>query len=264
MAKGIGVSFRTYSETIPKLLQLIGLENELKKHSRIILKPSLNADESKKAQNTNLEFVEEVLKFCIAKKNPVAEILIAEGADGVDTMELFNHLGYAQLAEKYSIGLIDLNNAEVETTNSSDFVKFSEIHYPKILKDSFVISLPKLAADPEFVLAASLSNMLGAFPAKYYKGFFSRTKSKIRKWSIRYSIHDINQCKEPNLALIDASEKGKIFAGKPLEVDKQAAKVFSLDWKNIGYLRLIEQTSDNKAARDKPKQSEDAVQDISR
>jgi uncharacterized protein (DUF362 family) len=255
MTKGISISFRSYSETIPKLLELVNLERELKKHSKIVLKPFLSAEESKKAQNTNLEFVEEVLKFCLAKKNPVAEVFIAEGADGADTMALFNELGYNGLAEKYSIGLVDLNNTETEPIVSADFLKFSEINYPKILKDSFVISLPKLAADNEFILASSLSNMLGAYPARHYKGFFSRIKSRIRKWSIRYSIHDIIQCKEPNFSLVDASEKGKILAGFSLEVDKQAAKLLSIEWKNIGYLRLLEQTFTQKLLK-QPKEKE--------
>ena len=40
----------------------------------------------------------------------------------------------------------------------------------------------KLSEDAETVVAGALSNMLGAFPARFYKGFLSRTKSKIRNW----------------------------------------------------------------------------------
>ena len=84
--------------------------------------------------------------------------------------------------------------------------------------------------------------MLGAFPANNYKGFFSRTKSKIRKWPIKYAIHDVLKCKVPDFAIMDSSEKGVILAGLPHEIDKQAAKLLALDWKDIGHLKLIEES----------------------
>jgi uncharacterized protein (DUF362 family) len=241
MAKGVSIKFRSYSETVPRLLELINLGKELKKHSRIILKPYLKPMEGEKTLSTPVAFVEQVLRFCLTNKNPVTEIFIAEGADGADTMELFEKLGYTKLSERYSVGLIDLNNAEVEPIQQYDFMKFSEIMYPKMLKDSFVISLPLLTADEETSFVGALSNMLGAFPSKHYKGFFSRTKSKIRKWPIKYSVHDILKCKMPEFAIIDSSEKGVILAGLPRDVDKQAAKLLGLDWKEVGHLRLVEE-----------------------
>jgi uncharacterized protein (DUF362 family) len=241
MAKGVSIKFRSYSETVPRLLELINLGKEIKKHSKIILKPYLKPIEEEKIISTPVAFVEQVLRFCLKNKNPVSEVFIAEGADGADTMELFDKLGYSKLAERYSVGLIDLNNTEVEKMEQYEFLKFSEIMYPKILKDSFVISLPPLALDEETSFIGALSNMLGAFPAKYYKGFFSRTKSKIRKWPIKYSVHDILKCKMPEFAIIDSSEKGVILAGIPQDVDKQAAKLLGLEWKDIGHLRLVEE-----------------------
>ncbi|MEM4259447.1 MAG: DUF362 domain-containing protein [Candidatus Pacearchaeota archaeon] len=241
MAKGVSIKFRSYSETIPRLLELINLSKELKKYSKIVLKPYLREAEGEKTLSTPVAFVEQVLRFCIKNKSPVAEIFIAEGADGADTMELFNKLGYTKLAERYSVGLIDLNMAEAEPIRQPDFMKFSEIIYPKILKDSFVISLPVLLPDEEAGFIGALSNMLGAFPSKYYKGFFSKRKSKIRKWAIKYSIHDILKCKMPDFTIIDSSEKGVILAGIPHDTDKQAAKLLGLDWKDVGYLRLVEE-----------------------
>lgn len=242
MAKGVSIKFRSYSETVPRLLELINLGKELKKHSKIVLKPYMRPGEGDKILATPVAFVEQVLRFCLKNKNPVSEIFIAEGVDGADTMELFNKLGYSKLAERYAVGLVDLNNSEVEKMEQYDFLKFSEIMYPKILKDGFVISLPVLALDAETTFVGSLSNMLGAFPAKHYKGFFSRTKSKIRKWPIKYSIHDVLKCKIPEFAIIDSSEKGVILAGLPQDVDKQAAKLLGMEWKDIGHLRLVEES----------------------
>ena len=114
--------------------------------------------------------------------------------------------------------------------------------YPRILKDSLVISLPTAAQNNETGIYASLDNMLGAFPAKHYKGFFSSTKNKLEKHSIKYQIHDIIKCKLPQLAVIDASEKNLILIGQPLEMDKQTAKLFGLDWRNIPHLRLLDES----------------------
>ena len=120
-------------------------------------------------------------------------------------------------------------------------MRFNSVHYPTILLDGFVISLPVLSTDQETEVAASLSNMLGAFPASHYSGFFSSTKSKIRKWPIKYSVYDIIKCKIPELAIIDASEQGLVFAGQPVEMDKQAARLMGFEISEVPYLSLIEE-----------------------
>jgi len=239
MAKGVAIKFKSYEDSIFKILKLINLGEEIKKHDKIVLKPHI---QDLNSPYTSVEFVEAVLKFCISNKNPVSEIFIAEGSESSETMSNFISLGYRELAEKYSVGLIDLNNTETEEIQDYDFLKFDKIQYPKILIGNFVISLPKLSLDEETEISGSLSNMLGAFPSKHYRGFLSRNKSKIRKWPIKYSIHDILKCKMPNLAVIDASDKGTILAGKPLEMDKQASKLFGRDWKSVQHLRLIDES----------------------
>lgn len=235
MAKGAAIRFTSYGETVPKILNLLKVGNELKKYDKIVLKPYLS---SKNDNATPVELVEEVLKYCHQNKNPVAEIFIAEGADGEDTNDLFVKLGYQTLAEKHDVSLVDLNETETDLVEMDGTLRFDRINYPTLLMESFVISLPKLGEDGETGIAGSLSNMLGAYPARYYSGFFSSTKNKLRKSPIKFAIHDSLKCKMPNLALLDATEQGSILAGLPLEIDKQAAKLLGHDWKNISYLSL--------------------------
>jgi len=128
-------------------------------------------------------------------------------------------------------------------------MKFESIMYPKILKESFVISLPVLFHDDELEITGSLANMLGAFPGSMYSGFFTRKKSKIRKFPIKYAIHDIIKCKMPNLAIVDASSKGHILVGQPLEVDKQSSKLLGLEWKSIQHLRLVSEALDDEVSK---------------
>lgn len=246
MVKGVSIKFQSYAQTVPKLLQLIKLENELKKHNTIILKPFVSPNAE---LTTPVAFVEQVLKYCMDMKNPETEIFIAEGADGENTLDLFDEQGYRQLSEKYGVGLMDLNNAEVEEVRDGEFLKFDKIMYPKILMNSFIISLPKLAEVEELEINGSLANMLGAFPARYYKGLFSSGKSKIKKWPLKYSVHDILKVRSPQLAIIDASEKSAILAGKPIEIDKQAARLLGKDWRAVTHLRLMDESFANSQAK---------------
>jgi len=252
MVKGIGVKFKNYSETLPKMLNLINFNSEIKKHSCIVLKVDLNG--GIKEGSSKIEFVEEILKFIVENRNPGTEIFIAEGCDGANTDDVFDKFGYKNLSEKYGVGLVDLNKTELEDVENNEFLRFEKIEYPKLLKESFVISLPFLREDEEFELAGSLSNMLGAFPANRYSGFFSSMKNKIRKWPIKYAIHDILKCKMPDFVIIDASDRRMILAGQAIEMDKQAAKLLELDWKEIGYMRLVDEGF---SKRDKTKNKED-------
>lgn len=239
MAKGVSIKFRSYEETVPVLLNLIHLSEELKKHTSIVLKPSLKSSTS---HNTSATFVEAVLKFCAEHKNQEAKIYIAEGSDGEDTLDVFESAHYHRIAEQYNVSLIDLNTADAEEIQDGEFLHFSSIIYPQILSRGFVITLPRLISDSETDIQGSLSTMLGAFPASHYKGFFSPTKNKIRKHPIKYSIHDIIKCKMPDLTIIDAADYGAILAGNPLEMDKRAAKLLGKDWKTVAHLRLVDES----------------------
>ena len=240
MAKGIAIKFKSYEETLPYLLRLIKIHEELIKHDRIILKPNLVYGNEE--YSTKIEFIEPILKFIVDNKSPNTEIFIAEGCDGHETTDILYEKGYFALAEKFGISLIDLNNADVEEITNNNFLGFESIKYPKILMHGFVISLPLLKVHEETGITGSLDNMIGAFPSRYYKGFFSKAKNKLNKYDKKYQIHDIIQCRMPSCGIIDASEKGYILAGQPFEIDKQATKIFGLDWRNIAHLDLIAKT----------------------
>jgi uncharacterized protein (DUF362 family) len=239
-AKGVAVSLKSYKETIPKILGLIKFQNELKKHDKIVLKPNLIPGFPE--ISTKPEFLEQILDFCIKNKNPGSEIFIAEGCDGQDTQEIFDDFGFSALAERYGVGLIDLNNSETEIIENPDFIKFESIHYPKLLSESFIISCPQLGSHGDIGVAASLDNMIGAFSSNHYSGFFSSTKNKLAKYPLKYQIHDILKCKFPDLAVIDGNELNVILVGQPLEMDKQSAKALGLNWKNLPHLRLIDES----------------------
>ncbi|MEK6889256.1 MAG: DUF362 domain-containing protein [Nanoarchaeota archaeon] len=251
MTKVVSIKFKSYQESVPKLLELVKIENEIKKYDSIVLKPCLNYS---KTNNTSLEFVEAVLSFVKSQANQGTKIFIAEGSEGGETHDLFTELNYKRLAEKYNVSLVDLNNTEFTEIKSKNFMSSEAIIYPKILLDSMVISLPKLSEDVETQISGSIANMLGAYPASYYKGWFSRVKNKIRKEPIKYAIHDIIRCKIPEVAIIDASEQGRIFVGSPLEADKQVANLLKGSWKSIEHLQLVEESNNRELEMDSKRQ----------
>lgn len=241
MSKGASIKFTDYNSSVAQLLKILNLGSELKKYDSIVLKIPFQDPEIGKSQ-ISLDFVESVLKYVLENKNPVSSVFLAEGADGLDTSDLFSAFGYKDLADKYGLGLIDLNTAESDKIYDGEFLKFDSIMYPKILLNSFIISLAKPAYDEEIGMSGSLSNMLGCFPAKYYKGFFTKRKTKIRAFPLKFSIHDILKCKLPQFSILDCSENGSILAGLPLEMDKQAAKLLNLESSEVPYLSLIEES----------------------
>ncbi len=240
MVKGVAVKFSSYTETIPKILKLIKLDSELKKHERIVLKVNLLSGDS--SRSTKTEFLEPIIQFCVSNKNPGSEVLIAEGCDGEETMDLFEMNGYSKLAEKYGLGLIDLNQSNTVEVQNPEFLRFESIHYPELLLNSFIITVTPLALDEDLTVSSSMDSMIGAFPSSKYRGFFSRNKNKLNNYPAKYQVHDILKCKMPDLALIDASEKGLFIAGKPLDMDKQAVKVLGFDWNRIPHIRLIDES----------------------
>ena len=239
MVKGVAVRFRNYKETIPKMLEVIKFADVVKNQEKIVLKPDLiNGGE----YGTPVEFVEEVLKFCVKNKNPGTEIFIAEGCDGFNTGNVFGEQGYQALAEKYGIGLIDLTKTENDEIENDNFLHFNEIFYPKILSESFIISRPIFKEDEKKGFIGALSNMVGAFPSKNYKGFLTSKKNKLNGVPFKYQVHDILRCKMPGFAIADASEQGYILAGQTFEIDRRGVKLFGKNEEEIKYLRLIRES----------------------
>lgn len=254
MVKGLAVKLKSYEETIPKVLDLIKLSEELKKHKNIVLKVHIVPGQPE--NSTKIEFLEPLVEFCVKNKGPGSDIIIAEGVDGAETRDLFDELGFTSLAEKYSLGVIDLNESSSVEVQNPEFLRFKSIHYPELLLNSFVITVTPVRQNNELGLSASLDTMLGAFPGYKYRGFFSSTKKKLKEHPTKYQIHDILKCKMPDLAVMDASEYGYLITGKPLDMDKQAAKLFSLDWNNVPHIRLV----DESFSQQLPK--EDAVENL--
>jgi len=256
--KGIAsVRFSSYEESVPSVLDKLDAGKVLRKQSKIILKPNLTCNKQPPV-TTPVSFVKEVLNYCLDYSK--AKILIAEGSGDSNTWDCYRDLGYLDLADQYSIKLIDLNGEEVVVKRSSLFKKFRYIYFPKVLEDGFLISLPVLKEHGEAKVTISLKNMLGCFPKGECKGekYEGNWKVKMHQWPVDYSIHDILLCKFPDLAIVDASvgqrggevwgtptKFGLILAGDPLEVDKKGAEILGKDWRKIKHISWANELKGN-------------------
>ena len=79
--------------------------------------------------------------------------------------------------------------------------------------------------------------------------------NKIKKKNNLFSEFDLETLKD-HRTNDDASEKGMIFAGQALEMDKQSSKLVGFDWKEVKHLELID---DSLQEKDKDKSVDELI-----
>lgn len=255
--------FKSYKETIPKILERLELKEKIKNQEKILIKPNLTTNQPFPC-TTSVDFVEEVIKYCL--ENSKAEIIIAEGSGGCDTEKAFKDLGYYELAKKYKIKLIDLNKTERIKLENEKALVLKTIFLPRIVFESFIINLPVLKIHSEAKLTAAMKNLFGFYlnteflvkegdywvlkkdiPAGYWN------KSELHYFGVHKAIIDLNKYINVGFHLVDGSigqlksevygipadpPIGKIIAGYDAKlVDVECAKLLKLNPENIFYLK---------------------------
>jgi len=247
MSEVAQVRFTDYKASIAKALDLAGAADQLPQEGLIIIKPNLtNADPP--PVTTDVKAAEAVYEYCSANSN--AQVAIGEGCgDGV-TSEVFRANGYTEMADKYTIRLIDFNQAEAVIVQREDTFELKHMYVPEIVMDAFVISLPVLKDHSLTRTTVAMKNMFGIAPAPFYRG--SWNKSKLHSPSTHKSVVDVCLCKKPDLCVVDASvvltgshisgrcrNLGFILAGfDPVAVDAVGSELLGHNPGKIEYLRL--------------------------
>ncbi len=241
------VKFENYSESVKKVLDLIKVNELISKEKRIILKPNLTTNK-KPPVTTDVRCVEEVLKYC--RNNSKAEIIIAEGAGGCDTVRCFEELGFYKLEEKYGTKVIDLNREKKVTLTRSDALKLKKFKMPEILSGAFLINIPVLKEHSNAKITGAMKNLMGLYisPAPYRLAGWN--KAKIHRLGLHECIFDLNLYKKANVNLVDASvgqvgaeiegtakEFGILLASTDcVAIDVRCAEIMEKNWKEIEYL----------------------------
>jgi len=247
MSKVAKVKFRGYEKSIFQALDLLKVPEKLPQRGLIIIKPNLT-NSSPPPVTTPVQAVEAVYRYLLLHTG--AEIAIGEGTGSGDTFDVYQKLGYADLAREQGIELIDFNRESAIILKLGKTFCLKAFHMPEILQNAWVISLPVLKDHLFTVTTISMKNMFGIAPAPFYRGTWN--KSRLHTPSAHRSVFDICMYKKPNLCIVDAStalsgshlsgkkvELGFIMAGfDPVAVDASASRLLGHDPTRIEYLRL--------------------------
>lgn len=247
MSKVASVKFSDYKSSVAQALDLVGPAGRLPQQGLIIVKPNLT-NSSPPPVTTNVAAVEAVYQYCKARTK--AEIAIGEGCGEGKTADVFAALGYTELAEKYGIRLLDLNEAETVLLENRNALQLKQFHIPKIVREAFVISLPVLKDHSFTRTTIAMKNMFGIAPGRFYAGGWN--KSKLHSPSTHKSVVDVCLYKKPDLCIVDAAvalkgshlsgrreNLGRILAGfDPVAVDTIGTELLGHNPKRLEYLRL--------------------------
>ena len=252
------IEFVSYRESIPKVLDAIGAAGVLKKQPAVLIKPNL-VNASPFPVTTAPECVEAVIEY--VRSCSQAEIVIGEGCGDaqLETSEVFERLGYQDLANRLDVELVDLNRAPLEKLTNDDCPVFPQIYLPEIAISHFLFSVPVLKAHSFSEITGTLKNMIGLAPPKYYSGQYGTWKKAVFHNRMHQSIIDLNRYRTPDLSLMDATvgmpdfhlggahcdpPLGRLIAGfDPVEVDRRGAELLGLEWRSIAH--LADQTADS-------------------
>ena len=164
---------------VQKAVRLLGgIESFVHPQDKVVIKPNLVFGLPPfTGFTTDPPIVEAIIGLC-QSVNP-SEVTIAEGSGGIDTKLAFRISGYTELAKKYDVKLIDLNESPTMKVAVPDGQCVQKLRVPKIILECDVlINVPKLKIyrrvprRREWVSLA-IKNLLGALPGK---GEYSRTR----------------------------------------------------------------------------------------
>lgn len=247
----VTVDFTSYETSINRALDAIEAYERLSLQTAILIKPNL-INNSPHPITTSPACCEAIIKYI--RKYSKAEIVIAEGCGEatMETAEVFKVLGYASMAEKYGIPLVDLNYASLKIVKNPACSVFPEMHLPEIAFTHYIISVPVLKVHSLAGMTGTLKNMMGFAPPKYYSGRHGTWKKAVFHNKMQQSIIDLNKYLIPNLSILDGSigkaefhlggahcdpPANTIIAGyNPWEVDRKAADLLGLDWQSISHI----------------------------
>jgi uncharacterized protein (DUF362 family) len=162
-------SIRTAVEDSIRLLG--GIESFVQPQDKVVIKPNLVFGLPPfTGFTTDPPIVQAIVELCQSVGS--LELTIAEGSGGIDTKLAFRISGYTELAEKYGVKLVDLNESPTTNVAIPDGLLIQELRVPRIIHDCDVlINVPKLKlyrrvpGQNEWASLA-VKNLLGALPGK--------------------------------------------------------------------------------------------------
>jgi len=221
-----------------KLLDEIGgLKNFVKPDDRVFIKPNICAPKSYETGTTTNPYLIE--RLILLLKNITQNIRIGDGP-----IPAFGRLSpessplIYEIAKKYKIDIIDLNNTERQKVKTFFIAK-------PILEADVIINMPVLKSHVRTGITASLKNMMGAVPF--------RLKHEMHKSGLENRIVELTKTIRPHLNIVDATicqegdgptngtpkELGLVILGdNQVAVDGLCCRIMGISPRSIPHIKL--------------------------
>lgn len=247
----ISLPFTDYETTVSRCLAAAGAAKWLSDGRPVMLKPNLVNDAAHPV-TTPPALCAAVIGF--VRKHSHAPIVIAEGcgAAQLETPVVFARLGYQDLARRLDVELLDLNQAQIIRMRDETCRLFPEMWLPQAVLEHVLISLPVLKAHTFCRITGSMKNMMGLLPPRHYAGDCGSWKKAAFHRRLDAAIIELNRYRSPDFTVMDATigladyhlggawcdpPVGRILAGDDARaVDREAAKLLGVDWRQVGHL----------------------------
>jgi uncharacterized protein (DUF362 family) len=232
----------------------------------VVIKPN-NVATSHQLAATHADCLEGILEF-LKSVGKLGNTVIAESAADGPTLDGFANYGYARVAEKFGVKLIDLDQEGHTLVHVFDEVDFRPhaVRLSQRLMDpkTFIISAAKLKTHDRVVATLSLKNIVMGAPLKdegLRWGAGGKPGAKSDKpichgsgfRGINYNLFTLAQKLRPHLAVIDGfdgMQGNGPMSGDPVDhrvcvvssdwlaADRVGLELMGIDFADVGYLNF--------------------------
>jgi uncharacterized protein (DUF362 family) len=216
---------------------------------RVVLKPNFVEHDPNGVVNTHPALVAAAIEAF--RRAGARHVVVAEGPGHYrDTEHLLTATGLHAVLREHRTRYVDLNNDDTRAVRvGSHYTGLRHFHLPETLLDAdLLVSMPKLKTHHWAGVTLSLKNMFGCIPGAIY----GWPKNVLHWAGIHQSIVDINSTLPvPRFAIVDGivGMEGNgpiqgdprpcgalVFGDDPVAVDATAARLMTIDPRQIRYL----------------------------
>ena len=236
------VKYSSSPDSLKNAIELCGGFSELKKDSKVLIKPNLVAWDSmfKIAPYgvfTTTRLVEDLI--ILLKEYGCTDISVGEGSvvitEGVGTMAAMKGLGYEELAKKYGVTLVDFNSSRAVSFAPEKGITLNVAQ--EAVEADFLINFPVLKTHGQSKVSLGLKNLKGCLKTS------SKKLCHHAKFGLEYCFSYIADYAKPALTIVDgiyALERGALHYGNAYRKDVIVASRDALGAdivaaKSIGY-----------------------------